>query len=905
MSQVCSKCSRVNPPEAAYCYHDGAILAGHSVNGGPINQGAAPFPSQFVFPSGQACHNFDQLALACQQNWKAAVDLLKQGFLASFLGGLGRADLALAAQESARFPDQDRGLDQLLAKLPTHVLENPKLKAEPTEINLGRIDMGSDRQIDLHLSNLGMRLVYGSVVSDCKWLTLGEAPGNPQKLFQFGVETAIPVHIRGQFLRAGTKPLEAKLVVESNGGNATLLVRAEVPVKPFPEGVLAGAISPRQVAEKALAQPKVAAPLFEKGTVSEWFTQNGWTYPVQGPSASGLGAVQQFFEALGLAKAPKVEISSASIALNAQAGQALQTTLEVKSQEKRPVYAYATCDQPWVDVARAKLNGRIATIAVRVPSVPNRPGETLRANLHVTGNGNQRFVVPLTVTVEGASPFADLTISEPVALGASVGATEPFVQVVPASPADATATMEAPGVPGPPPPPAVHAGAATSPVVPATAATAGAAAGFITPTLASTPRAQRGPTPVWLHLVPLAILALGLVAVIIRDIVSLPKGQDLDLRLGLYFDYSSNKEERKRLRLTDSFNFGLVEIGDAQKRSDLKRLTYDFRGGTNSTMVKINNNARVFTDKLTGTWEEAPVRIHQGRGMTGSWLFNEKVLVTQSAEVIAGEPMEVTPGIYKQTLDTCLVKYQIKNLASKPNRVGLRLLLDTYIGKNDGPTFAVPGLPNLVDTQMDFTSAKKVPDFVEALEHPKVEDPGTVVHITYRLGNMLEAPERVSLTHWPGGLGEGGKIHIYDVPMKNISKDSAVVIYWKEEPLAPGQVRNLGFAIGLGNVSSGLTVGGNFSRGGELTVISLISEYKKDMTATLVLPKELTLTGDSKSTQPVPPPAKHGDGSYKPSPVTWRVRSSDAGTFTIEVKTSTDKTQTQKVTIRPQALFGN
>jgi hypothetical protein len=901
MSQVCSKCSRINPPEAAYCYHDGAILAGHSANGGPINQGSAPFPSQFVFASGQICHNFDQLALACQQNWKAGVELLKQGFLASFLGGLGRADLAMAAQEAARFPDQDRGLDQLLAKLPTHVLEDPKLNAEPTEINLGRVNMGTDRQIELHLSNLGMRLLYGSVVSDCKWLTLGEGPGSPQKLFQFGIETAIPVHIRGQHLRAGTKPLEGTLVVESNGGSATLTVRAEVPVKPFPDGVLAGAISPRQVADKALLQPKVAAPLFEKGAVAEWFTQNGWIYPVQGPSASGLGAVQQFFEALGLAKAPKVEISSPSISLNGEVGQALQGTIEIKSQEKRPVYAYATCDQPWINVGRAKLNGRIATIAVRVPSVPNRPGETLRANLHVTGNGNQRFLVPLALNIEG-SPFAALTSAEPTPIDSYGGTTEAFVPLVPAYAVGAAGTVDA--VAAGPEISAlatVHAGAANAAVAAAPPTTAGAAAGYIPPLTTPAPaRDQREAMPVWAHLLPLAVLLLGLVGIIIHDLrISSSTQADMDVRLGLYFDYGANKDDKKRLKLQDTFRFGLAEIGDPKRRADLKRLTYDPRGVSNSTVVRIGDNDRVFAEKTSGGWDKQPSSIP--RGMVGAWLFNEKVLVKQRGELIPGEPLEVSPGFFKQSLDTCLIRYEIENRGKRSQKVGLRLLLDTYIGKNDAPTFAVPGLSNLIDTQMDFKPSKKVPDFVEALERPNVQDPGTVVHIGFRLAEELEVPERVSLTHYPG---PDGRRH-FNVPMKNIETDSAVVVYWSEEPMAPGKVRKLGFSIGLGNVSTGLAVGGSFAPGGELTVVSLISNYTKDMTATLVLPEEFKLVDDYQATQTVPPPARQGDGALRPSPLTWRVRSSAAGTFTFEVETSTRSKQTQKVTIRPDTLFGS
>ncbi|HWY85130.1 MAG TPA: hypothetical protein VNX28_00315, partial [Gemmataceae bacterium] len=145
MTHVCRQCSRVNPPDAAFCYWDGVLLAGGG--GGPINAGSAPFPRQFIFPGGQVCRNFDQLATTCQQHWQAAVELLKQGFFASFLGGMGRADLAMTAADAARFPDADRGLDQLLARLPTQVLEPPKVKVEPSMVNLGVLPMGTDRKL--------------------------------------------------------------------------------------------------------------------------------------------------------------------------------------------------------------------------------------------------------------------------------------------------------------------------------------------------------------------------------------------------------------------------------------------------------------------------------------------------------------------------------------------------------------------------------------------------------------------------------------------------------------------------------------------------------------------------------------------------------------------------------------
>src|SRR6476646_8728887 len=140
MPQLCSKCSRANPPEAVYCFFDGFVLGGHERRGGPISVGSQPFNSPFVFPTGRTCRNFDELALACEEQWSVACELLRDGYLESFFGGLGRVDLARAAKEAARFPDLERGLDQLLEKIPSTVLTEPKLRVDPGEVGLGVLD---------------------------------------------------------------------------------------------------------------------------------------------------------------------------------------------------------------------------------------------------------------------------------------------------------------------------------------------------------------------------------------------------------------------------------------------------------------------------------------------------------------------------------------------------------------------------------------------------------------------------------------------------------------------------------------------------------------------------------------------------------------------------------------------
>lgn len=918
MTQVCRQCSRVNPADAAFCYWDGAILAGSG--GGPINAGSAPFPSQFIFPGGQICRNFDQLAITCQQNWPAAVELLKQGFFSSFLGGLGRADLAMAANEASKYPDADRGLDQLLAKLPTQVLQPPKVKVEPSTINLGVLPMGTDRNLDLHLSNQGMRLAFGSVVSDCKWLVFGEGQGSVQKLFQFGADAVIPVHVKGQFLRAGNQPLEGHLVVDSNGGNVTVTVRADVPITPLSEGVLAGSLTPRQVAEKARAHPKEAAALFEKGVVAKWFTTNGWTYPVQGPTVAGLGGVQQFFEALGLAKAPKVELKTPSLQLKGGPGQTLTAAIEVGTSEKKHVFAFAVCDQPWVVSGNQPKTGKTATLAT-IPltiTVPGTPGQTLHAKITVTGNGNQKFTVPLTLAVSGSpGDYVPPVQAIPLSAGASSGGAVPIMatpmdNAVTAAPAGGGFAAHSP----PASPFAFSEPVAAAPLTPMAVAS-GPPPAALTPMAPSAgeavidvsrPRSGKGSR--WKHLVPMALLTLVLVGLMIRDLIGKPSADgggsavdsgeiDATPRLATFFDYGSETGVK------NTMSFGLVAVDSKNpKDPNPKRLTYDHRGRTNSTVALIDGVDKVFGRVPDGgKWITKPANSGQWGGKVATFQFTpDQIYATQTVQIMPGEAIETAAGtnVFKRPLNTCLVKYKVENKDTKAHKIGLRVMIDTLIGQNDGVPFTIPGVPGLVATLKDFRSHGEIPDFIQALEVPNLDQPGTVVQMNLKLSDKL-VPDRVSLTHWPGPNFGG-----WDVKMENIGTDSAIVLYWNPVDMKPGDSREMAFSYGLGNLKGGklgLTVGGTLAVGREMTVIAYVADPQTGEKATLGLPKGFEFLEGSLATQPVPPAERGPDGKIRPSPITWRVRPTVDGRHTLTATTTTNLSVSQPVTIRKKGIF--
>jgi hypothetical protein len=928
MSQTCHDCSRVNPPEAAYCYFDGVQLNGRTdlpADGSSISFSNWVFPSPFVFPSGEMCKNFPQLARACRKNPQGAGDLLSQGFLESFLGSLGRVDLALAAREAARHPDRERGLDEFLAKLPGTALEPAKLEVEPGEIDLGRVAVGQESRFDLVLRNAGDRLVHGKVaVDDCPWLVLGDS-GAAEKLIQFTDRTVITVHVRSDRLRAYTKPQKGEILIESNGGNVIVTVTITVPIKPFPEGVLAGVQTPRQLAEKAKAHQAPAAALIESGAVARWYEANGWTYPVQGPTASGVAAIQQLFEALGLVKAPKVELAEPALALGGRPGERLEQTLTVTTTENRPVYAYATSDQPWLTIGKPVYRGRSATLPLVIEAVPHEPGRTLHAKLKVTANGNKRFDVPLVLAVVDAPP-----------VGPARGSMNATAAVSAATvPTEVTATPVLP---------------AAAPVAAVTAASAAIASPDVELVAAGPAAAIVQPTPVpvrplrlsperrerLIRLLPIGIVVLGLLVAVFRDVFFREQEENAELppidkkaRIELKFHSELLGNDYVQPPYGPTMRFGVL-MPDPSDPKKVKKLTYDEWGRTCNTCVRIGTFDFLLGDTRAGHWDQSnpdrSIKQSLGKDIDGDrerigykskWIYsNQAITIEQQAEVI---PVGLSPDGKNWLLDTCLISYVITNNDRINHKIGLRFLLDTYIGANDGVPFTIPGEKDLCDTDKDFVGTDKVPDFISALERQDVKDPGTVAHVSLKVGGGLEPPTRVTLGSWPDrdlfqvdaakGANAKGEETLWEVPvmsmqsvkqLKKPNGDSAVTLYWEEKEQPPGGVRKLGFAYGLGSVTGdagkgtlGLTSGGELVAGKEFTLTAYVKDPVQNQKISLKLPGSMTFAAGDGETKPVPAATA---GSV--STVTWHVKASKSSVFTLHLS-SAGVDLKHKIMVRP------
>lgn len=897
MVQICQRCKSANPRDALYCYRDGAVLdhragADAPADGSAMNIGARPFTAPLVFPSGRSCHNFVQLGAACQEEPAGVQELLHSGHMETFLAGQGRLDLAKAAHAAGANTNLDRGLDEFLGRLP--IAASPaQLRAEQTAIDLGTLRVGEDRHITLKLRNKGDRLLYGSASADVPWLAFGDGRA-ASKVFQFPRNQTLEVRVVGAHLRAFDKPLEGRIVLDSNGGSITVLVKAIVPVTPFPDGVLAGAQSPRQLAHKAKEQPKEAAKLIESGAVARWYQANGWIYPVRGPSATGVAAVQQLFEALGLVKPPKVELSEDAIRLAGAPGQKLEHVLTAHTDENRSVVAHGQSDQAWLTIGATIFRGRSAFMPLLVAAVPQRPGEALQATIAVTANGNQRFSVPVT-----------LAIAPPAGAPAPAPKPAPPVKPTPPSP--------------PPGAPSGHPAVVPLPLPAAPSAP---------PITAQTSRASLS-----LTLLPALLLVMAVLAAAGRDYLAtpthttgpaIPQSVDATPRLEIRFHDELKNDELEKLWLPGSqptMRFGLVMLQNGKplgEGANITRLTFDPWGRTNNTCLRFDGKDERLFGGPEGVWEERETKEwkdeqgHDHRGVRSIWICDDKkVKVTQFVELVRGEQTGL--------LDTCRVQYRLEGLPDAPeHKVGIRFLLDTFIGGNDGVPFTIPGDPALCDTKKDLPKEahdRNLPDFLQALEKPDLAHPGTIAHLRLKLDG-LEPPTRVTLGAWPNE-----KLRILDkqaagpatmwavplLPLKSLDlDDSAVTIYWAELPLKPGAARNVGFEYGLWNLARAgsrlaAIVDGAFRPAGELTVIAYVNRTAADPAEklTLTLPEGFKLL-EGNATQDVPPlPPGINAGNV---PITWKVQAGPTGKYDLTVTSSAGPSQSLAVEIR-KAIF--
>jgi hypothetical protein len=308
--------------------------------------------------------------------------------------------------------------------------------------------------------------------------------------------------------------------------------------------------------------------------------------------------------------------------------------------------------------------------------------------------------------------------------------------------------------------------------------------------------------------------------------------------------------------------------------------------GSIQTTVRVDD--RVF---FPGTGPSQPLPKTRGgaprAGFMNVFQHQGKLTITQEVEAI---PTRNKPGD-KRRRDAAMVRYFVENKDTRPHRVGIRIFMDVYIVNNDGALFAAPNQPGKILDGVEL-KGKMIPDFLQFLQRPNLQNPGFVAHMTYNFGKSFERPDRIVLTSLRAQMDQ------WNLGVMQAGGDSAMAVYWESREINPGAKMGMAYAYGQGiapkpegDGAVAVVLGGSFEPGKLFTVAAHVQDPAPGQTLALELPPRMERV-EGKEHQPVP--AADDTGT---SMVLWKARVRDVGQFALPVHSSTGLTQTKIITI--------
>lgn len=230
------------------------------------------------------------------------------------------------------------------------------------------------------------------------------------------------------------------------------------------------------------------------------------------------------------------------------------------------------------------------------------------------------------------------------------------------------------------------------------------------------------------------------------------------------------------------YTIGTVNGSDLTTDNN-KKLTYGHPGSdTSFTTVKIDGVNHIFSGNQTMTQTDGDISV-------GDRIDN--IDVTQNISIVNND--------YTGKDDTIAITYTIKNYDSSYHSAGIRIMIDTMLGNNDGAPFRVPGYGN-VTNELELKGGN-IPQNWMAFD--KIEDPQVIADGCF-YKTIDDKPDEVQFASWR-------KIHStewdYDVSDSvKVTGDSAVAMYYEPENIGPGETRTVTTYYGIGDFCASNTV---------------------------------------------------------------------------------------------------
>lgn len=311
---------------------------------------------------------------------------------------------------------------------------------------------------------------------------------------------------------------------------------------------------------------------------------------------------------------------------------------------------------------------------------------------------------------------------------------------------------------------------------------------------------------------------------------------------------------------TGRFSIDTVKGDPTRDADDNKILIYGHpKPWTSFTTIRIDGENYVFGGK---TKKRAGISGKFGEVIKLPYIESNTIITKcKFGNIIATQSLSIIQGPASKLSDTVKILYTLENNSGTSSNVGIRMVLDTMLGTNDGAPFRVGERNILSEEKLEGEQIPASWVVFDNLENPTVIAKGTL------MGDDFLPPSKVIFSNW-------GKVadNLWDIPYVTGQSfqregeeelDTAISLYFEEKDLPPGgsityttlygleylniigDILRIGVPLSLGEISTAR---------GQIKPFTLVAYLLnrggfelKDVKVSIVLPDGLTLYSEIES----------------------------------------------------------
>lgn len=215
---------------------------------------------------------------------------------------------------------------------------------------------------------------------------------------------------------------------------------------------------------------------------------------------------------------------------------------------------------------------------------------------------------------------------------------------------------------------------------------------------------------------------------------------------------------------------------------------------TSYTTLRIDNENYAFGG---ATNRRAAAGAKFGKLTAEPVLKEGKILTTYMfGDIEAVQELSLARGQSTRMLDTVNITYRLVNKGTVPHEVGVRVMLDTMCGTNDGAPIRM-GSQQI--TKAQYVTGGAVADFWQAFDN--LSNPTVVSQGTLR-GGETTPPDKVLFADWGSLADEPWEFAPKEdqgfIRLGEVDPDTAAAMFWSPTALAPGHTRVVTTHYGVG-----------------------------------------------------------------------------------------------------------